>query len=158
MARRWHLHGQRLPHPGEGKIDADEVVPEVAVEEQPVVMIDEIIDLTAEQEEQVVGPDFNLDQGEPDLQRFWIQEDDCDITICCYKKRRQVAWKDTTSVCKRPEICLLCKAMETIEKTISESSEVSEAAAAVNLYLMAQKANWKDINVNSILSLSLIHI
>ena len=138
-----------VQHQGEGKIDADEMVPEISTEEQADVMLEDVVDLTME-DEQVDRPEFNLDQGEPDLQRFWIQEDDCDITISCYKKRMQADRKDTRSVCKRPERCLLCKAMETIEKSIADSSEVSEAAAAVNLHLLAQKENWKDINVNSI--------
>ena len=102
-----------LQQPGEGKIDADEVVPEVSTEEQTVVMLEEVVDLTMEQDEQMDGPEFNLDLGEPDLQRFWIQEDDCDITICCYKRRRQTNWNDDTSACKRPNKCLFCKTMET---------------------------------------------
>ena len=83
-----------VQHQGEGKIDADEMVPEISTEEQADVMLEDVVDLTME-DEQVDRPEFNLDLGEPDLQRFWIQEDDCDITICCYKKRMQADWKDT---------------------------------------------------------------
>ena len=138
-----------VKYEGAGKVEADEMVPEVQEEEEKAeALLEDVVDLTGE-EEQMERPDFNLDQGEPDLRRFWVQEDDCDVFFCCYKKRMQAGWDDRRGICKRPERCLFCKTMETIEKSMT-SSQVSDATAAVNLHLLAQQGSWKDINVNSI--------
>ena len=76
-----------LKHQGEGKLETDEMVPQVCEEEEEKaeVLLEDVVDLTGE-DEQMDRPDFNLDQGEPDLRRFWVQEDDCDIFFLLLQK------------------------------------------------------------------------
>ena len=81
-----------VKYQGGGKVEADEMVPQVREEdeEKAEALLEDVVDLTGE-DEQMDRPDFNLDQGEPDLRRFWVQEDDCDIFFVATKSECRLA-------------------------------------------------------------------
>ena len=84
-------------------------------QERPVITIDTDTEATGEQSDKggfVVPKElhFDLNQGEPDMNRYWTAEEDLPDNMSCARKRRQMKqWSEEASTCKDRKRCLLCQ-------------------------------------------------